>query len=223
MKTYNVTLEVPQGGTRKQILNALEKTDFYKDFKFVKNQSSPPGVARSRVFYTTVKPESIEKLKTFIGDFKDVTVYSNIEESKAMNTKYVKLFEDFEMNESSKTDQFVLITHNWNPYLVKASDMDSRPRSEDFQGKTTDEWANKIAEAGKAWINRIEHYYVTPELQKEWGWESGWGSKTKDVTKLFKGVDFEVKDAKTIEHVKIARGAKTVDINGKVAVPINKK
>ena len=136
--------------------------------------------------------------------------------------KNIKLFEEH-LNESS--EQFTLILHNWNPYIVPSNELKNRPDEKDFLGNgTTDQWTKQVFDADKRWIAKIEHYYVTPELQNAWDWKTGYGSKTKDVKKVFKGIDFDIEKQDTIEHAKIAHGAPTVELkNTLVAVPVKEE
>ena len=119
---------------------------------------------------------------------------------------------------------YKMIMHNWNSYLVPVESLKSRPKSEDFYGYSrTDDMMKALSDADERWISRIEHYYVMPELLKEWGYEHGRGSKTKDLTKLFIDIDFIVTRTDTVQHVKIARGAPTVEMkNVPVAMPVGK-
>lgn len=120
--------------------------------------------------------------------------------------------------------QFTLIIHSWNPYLVPTEKLSTRPNSDGYISdpnyRTTEEWTAAFSEALDHWIARVEHYYVTPALCKKWGWEVLSGSKTKDVKKVFQGIDFKLEKQDTIQHVKAAHGSPTVEVKGLVAVPI---
>lgn len=101
--------------------------------------------------------------------------------------------------------------------------MTNRPSIWDFPDySTTDAQMKALSNADNKWIAGIEHYYVSPQLQTELEWKSGWGSKTKNVESVFKGVDFDIQKINniTLNH-KIARGAEDQILkNIEIAIPI---
>lgn len=128
-------------------------------------------------------------------------------------------------SDSVAPNQFSLILSSWNPYLVPTKDLANRPMRGDYDNdmslKTTGDVANKLSIDDAKWLAKTEHYYVSEELRTEWDWKSGWGSKTKDVKKVFKDVDFSVVTKDITLEYKIARGAPDVNKKGAlVAVPV---
>ena len=138
--------------------------------------------------------------------------------------KHVKLFEGF-LNESEVKDEFSIIMHDWNLYLVPTTSLETRPKSDSYvnpKGFTSSDYvADAKASANNRWISRIEHYYIMPELLAEWECKSG-RACVKKPEQIVKDVNFKIITTDTIQHVKIASGAPTKELkNTKVAVPIN--
>lgn len=143
--------------------------------------------------------------------------------------KHIKLFENFINEDENAGEEFKMITHDWNSYLVPVASLKTRPQMDFGYRKpgggftTTGDIAKAGAEADKRWIERIERYYVMPELKKEWECKEGWGCKKKP-EKIVKDVHFKVITTNTIQHTKIAHGAPTKELkNAKVAVPLSYK
>lgn len=116
--------------------------------------------------------------------------------------------------------KYVLIMHNWNMYIVPHEAKEKRPVSK-FLNIDKYDTSNE-----DFWFDQTEHYYATPELLEEWGFEHGWGVRSGDVNvnDLVMGRDFDTVVKDTIHHVKIARGAETESFkNHRCAIPVTKK
>lgn len=68
-----------------------------------------------------------------------------------------------------------------------------------------------------------EKYYIMPDLLELWGHKHGYGFKEIDADNLIKGVDFDTARLDTVQHVKIARGAKTVYMKDEPCAVLTKK